>query len=132
MYKDSSPASRLREHPDTRFAASQIAVDLEQVAAGLRSEAGAGEGGHRQQTLYRRGTLTIALFVFDRFTHLPEHQAQGAVSMHVLSGRVKITAEGRVHELRAGQMLVTAPGVRHAVAAEEESRMLVTVCLTGD
>ena len=51
--------------------------------------------------------------------------------MHVLRGRVKITAEGEVHELGAGQMLIVAPGLKHAVAAQEESEMLVTVRLTN-
>ncbi len=121
---------RLREHPDTRLADSQVAVDFEAVAARLRAEPSAGEGGHRQQVVYRHGPVTIALFTFDRFTHLPEHAARGVVSMQVLRGRLKITAEGRVYQMGPGQMLTLAPEVRHAVAAEEESDLLVTICLT--
>ncbi len=123
-------AERLRQHPEARFAAAQIAFDFGEVAARLRSEPKAGEGGHRQETLYRHGPVTIALFAFERFTGLAEHAARGIVSMQVLDGRLKITAEDQVHELGPGQMLVLAPGLRHAVAAEEESMMLVTVCLT--
>lgn len=51
--------------------------------------------------------------------------------MHVLRGRMKITAAGQVHELRTGQMLILAPGMAHALAAEEEGEMLVTVHLTA-
>lgn len=118
---------RLRQHPRERFAAPQLQVDLETVIAKLRSEPHAGEHGHRQETLYRRGGYTIALFAFGRLTGLSEHKANGIVNMHVLRGRMKITAAGQVHELRAGQMLILAPGVAHAVAAEEEGEMLVTV-----
>ena len=126
----SDPASqqpRLRQHPQERFAAPQLVVDLETVISKLRSEPGAGERGHRQETLYRHGGYSIALFAFDRFAGLPEHKANGVVTMHVLRGCMKITAAGQVHELRAGQMLILAPGVAHAVAAEEEGEMLVTV-----
>jgi quercetin dioxygenase-like cupin family protein len=123
--------ARLRPHPDERFAEPQIPIDLGAVTARLKSEPSAGERGHRQETLYRHRGSTIALFAFDRFTRLPEHKAEGTVSMHVLRGRLKITAADQVHELGTGTMLVLAPGVPHAVAAEEESEMLVTVLLTA-
>lgn len=122
--------ARLRRHPAERFAPDQIEIDLQTAITSLRSEPDAGEGGHRQQTLYRRGRSTIALFAFDRFTHLREHKASGVVSMHVLRGRLKITAAEHVHELGAGQLLVLAPDVPHAIAAEEESEMLLSVHLT--
>lgn len=120
---------RLRPHPEGRFAPPQVEIDLNATTARLRSEAPAGEAGRRQETLYKDGGLTIALFVFERFTGLSEHRAGGTVNMHVLRGLLKITAEDQVYELRAGQMLVLAPGLRHAIAAEEESEMLVTVRL---
>ncbi len=120
---------RLRPHPEVRFATRQLAIDLNAVAARLRGEVQTGEGGHRQETIYKDGSLTMALFVFERFTGLAEHRADGTVAMQVLKGRVKVTAEEQVHELSAGQMLVIAPGLRHALAAEEESEMLVTVRL---
>ncbi len=121
--------TRLRPHPESRFAPPQLEIDLNATAARLRSEAPAGEAGHRQETLYKDGGLTIALFAFERFTGLPEHRAAGTVNMHVLRGLLKVTAEDQVHELRAGQVLILAPGLKHAVAAEEDSEMLVTVRL---
>jgi len=131
MSEVASPVPRLRPHPDERFAEPQIPIDLGAVTARLRSEPSAGERGHRQETLYRYHGSTIALFAFDRFTCLPEHKANGSVSMQVLRGRLKITAADQVHELGPGMMLVLAPGVPHAVAAEEESEMLVTIHLTA-
>ena len=126
---DTQNDARLRPHPEARFAPPQVEIDLNAIVARLRSESQTGEAGHRQETLYEDGGLTIALFLFERFTGLPEHRAAGTVNMHVLRGQLKITAEDQVHELRAGQMLMLAPGLRHAVAAEEESEMLVTVRL---
>lgn len=122
---------RLRRHSEERFAPQQIRLDLNAIASRLRAEPHTGERGHRQETLYHHSGLTIALFLFERFAHLSPHRAKGVVSMHVLRGRLKITAEQQVHELQSGQMLVLAPGMEHAVAAEEESEMLLTVRLAG-
>ena len=130
MAEPTSNPQRLRPHPQSRFEPPQIEIDLAAAIARLRAEPGAGEGGRRQETLYRQGGSTIALFAVDRFTHLAEHTTHGVVSMHVLRGRLKITAAGQAHELRGGQMLVIAPGVPHAIAAEEESEMLVNIHLT--
>ncbi|MCG3181820.1 MAG: hypothetical protein BIFFINMI_04255 [Phycisphaerae bacterium] len=132
MGADAQNDARLRPHPEARFAPSQIEIDLNAKVARLRSEPHTGEAGHRQETLYKDGSLTIALFLFERFTSLREHRVAGIVTMHVLRGRLKITAEDQIRELRAGQMLVLSPGLRHAVAAEEESEMLVTVRLMDE
>ena len=120
---------RLRPHPEDRFASPAIAINLNTIAANLRAESNAGERGHRQETIYKHGKVTLALFMFDRFSHLPEHVAEGIVTMHVLKGWMKISAGTVEHELRAGQMLALAPGVRHSLKAEEESEVLVSVCL---
>ncbi len=129
MTDDTLSNERLRPHPDARFAPPQLKIDLNALVARLRSEPQAGEAGHRQETLYKEGGLTIALFLFGRFTGLPEHHASGTVNIHVLIGRLKITTEDHVHELQAGQMLLLAPGIKHAVAAEVESAMLLTIRL---
>ena len=131
MSESDSQTGRLRQHPHERFAAPQLLVDLQTVISKLRSEPQAGERGHRQETLYRHDGYTIALFAFDRFTRLPAHKANGIVNIHVLRGCMKITAAEQVHELRAGQMLILAPGMEHAVAALEEGEILVTVHLTA-
>jgi quercetin dioxygenase-like cupin family protein len=120
---------RLRPHPEARFAPPHVTIDLNATVAHLLAEPRTGEAGHRQQTLYKDGGLTVALFVFERFTGLPEHRANGTVNMHVLHGHLKITLEDHVEELGTGQMLILAPGIKHAVAAQQESELLVTVRL---
>ncbi len=124
-----SENARLRNPPEERFAPPSLFVNLDTLATVLRREHNAGERGHRQQTVFKHGNVTVALFAFDRFSHLPEHVAQGIVTMHVLKGWMKITAGDTEHELKAGQILVLAAGVRHALKAEEESEVLVSVYL---
>jgi len=118
---------RLRQDSHSRFTSPQSAFDLEAVAGALAQEVGAGEAGRRQVTLYKHSATTIALFLFGHLTHLPPHRTNGTVVIHVLRGRLRVTAESQEHDLGAGQLLVLAAGVEHNVAAFEESAMLLTV-----
>ena len=121
---------RRRQHPTERFEPTQHAIDLGEAAAQLLAEAPPSGGRtQRQKTLYRHGPVTVALFLFDGGDHMPQHVAEGVVTVHVLQGRLKMSAEGQSHDLTAGQLLVLAPGVRHDVRADEPARMLLTVCL---
>ena len=122
-------SERLRQHPTPRFAAPQHLYNLDEVTAKLRQELEAGQAGHRQETLYKHGSTTVALFLFGHLTGLPLHRAKGVVVIQVLEGHIRITSEARVHDLHTGHLLVLAPGVEHDVVAREESRMLLTVHL---
>lgn len=124
-----SQSDRLRVHPETRFQPPQLEFDLESVAAKLLAEPLPPGRTHRQETLYKHGIASIALFLLERGASLPPHLAEGVVFVHVLQGRIAMTAEGQNHDLPAGRLLALAPGVRHDLRAEETSRLLLTVCL---
>ena len=127
MHMQNPDHSRMRPHPESRFSGVAHLVDLSEVAHRLRGESNTGERGHRQETCFKQGNLTVALFVFERFTQLPEHAVKGVVALHLLKGFVIVTVEGARHELKPGQILSMASGARHMVKAEEESDVLVTV-----
>jgi quercetin dioxygenase-like cupin family protein len=123
-----SAPDRLREHPQTRFGGAAQCLDLAAAARALRAEDHAAVSGHRQITLHQHGMLTQVLFVFDAGGELKEHRVDGAVTLHVLGGRLGVTAPGVRAELAAGQMLVLAPGAPHTVLAAVPAEMLLTVC----
>ena len=125
----SQQPERLRQHPDERFQSRQHQIDLAEVAAQLAAEPLTGTRIHRQETIYRHGPVTVALFLFDAGARMVEHAAEGVVTVHVLEGRLKMSVEAQTHDLGAGQMLLMAPGVKHDVYAERPTRMLLTVCL---
>ena len=122
-------SERLRAHPAERFAEPQRLFDLQAVAEKLKHEPEAGEAGRRQETLYRHGRMSVALFVFDRLTRLAQHRAGGVVQIQVLKGHLRVTADGTPHDLPAGSLLVLAAGVEHDVVAQQESHMLLTIHL---
>jgi quercetin dioxygenase-like cupin family protein len=125
------PAARLRPQLESRFAASQHVFDLGAAASKLKQEFQAGEEGHRQISLYKQDSATVALFVFGHLTRLPPHRAKGIVTIHPFKGHLQIAAEGQAHALRPGNLLVLGPGVEHDLVAYEESEMLLTVHLTN-
>ncbi len=123
------PPDRLREHPQTRFAAREQFFDLQAEVAQLAAEPGMMGDGHRQIALYRHGPMTTGLFIFERGGRLPDHSAEGTVILQGLSGTLEVRTAERPHTLRPGQMLILAPNVKHDIVAKEPSRMLLTVCL---
>ena len=50
--------------------------------------------GHRQIAVVRHGPVTIIQFVFESGGLLPEHRAEGVVTIHVLSGRLQVVVDG--------------------------------------
>lgn len=119
---------RVRESPEHRFDASVLAFDLSAEAASIRSE-GPSRNGHRQKTLFKGGTRTVALFVVDAGAELPEHRAAGIVTIQSVEGEVMVTANGRSHALGSHGLLVLAPDVLHSVKAASPASFLLQVSL---
>lgn len=124
---------RLREPPAERFAADQHSFDLRAEIEALKSEHGPSSHGHRQKTLYKNGSATIALFLFERGGGLARHKTAGTVSIHVIDGRMRIgtpeTSPAGEYVLAADQLVILAPNVYHDVHAIEQSTMLLQVHL---
>lgn len=57
---------------------------------------------------------------------LAEHASPGAATLQVLCGRVRLTAQDRSWSGAAGDLLVI-PDARHALHADEDSVVLLTV-----
>jgi quercetin dioxygenase-like cupin family protein len=124
-----TPEDRTRPHPEQRFAPPAQAFDLEATAQAISREPSNLPQKQRQKTIYRYGNSTLALFLFEAGARMEEHRAQGTVFIHVLAGRLTVQALDQRHDLPAGQVLVMAPDVPHDLYAEQDSRMLLTVCL---
>lgn len=124
---DDPQGERLRRAPVDRFAGKAHAFDLAELLAQLRTEDHPAKDGHRQITFFRRAPVGHVLFAFDSGGRLARHSVQGEVTIQVLEGRILVEAEGRDHDLGAGQVLILSPGVLHDVRAPVPSAMLLTV-----
>ena len=121
---------RLREPPARRLADPELVVDIAAVTATLRGEPGGPtQHGHRQMAVLHRGHMRVVLFTFDAGGELPDHTANGIVSIHVLSGELTVRTQRAEHRLRAGMVLVLDPLIAHSVMAAQPAEMLLTVHL---
>lgn len=77
-------------------------------------------------TLVKTPSLEVRRLVLPMDRELPTHHANGEITVHCLSGRVRFTAHDEPRELRAGQMLWLEPKAPHALLALEDSVLLVT------
>jgi quercetin dioxygenase-like cupin family protein len=117
-----------RESPRQRFDASVLGFDLLAEAAAIRAE-GPSRHGHRQKTLFKGATRTVAIFVVDAGAELPEHKVAGFVTIQSIEGEVVVTASGRTHALGPHCLLVLAPDVPHSVKAAHPASFLLHVSL---
>ena len=76
-------------------------------------------GGHEQ-------SLRQTMIALAAGSELQEHDSPGEATLHVLAGRVTLTAGADTWEGRAGDLLLIPPA-RHALAAGEDAVVLLTV-----
>jgi quercetin dioxygenase-like cupin family protein len=58
---------------------------------------------------------------------IERHSAPGALGIQVLSGHVRIHAEGRSLDAPAGTMIVLEAGIEHDVQALQTTTLLLTI-----
>lgn len=122
---------RQREAPADRFAVDVLEFDLHAEVSSLRAEQAASGRPHAQKSLFKHGGRTIALFVLNPGAALPEHSANGTVTVQPVEGELEMTVAGKPHHLRPGSLLVMAPGTRHDVRAPAAAAFLLQVSLAA-
>lgn len=79
------------------------------------------------RTLVNEPNLRCVLFGFAPGQELTEHTSTKAATLHFLAGRAQVTLGEDVHQVEAGAFVYMAPNLRHAIRAEDEVVMLLTL-----
>lgn len=69
----------------------------------------------------------ITLFAFDKGQNLSEHTAPFDAMVQVIEGKASIIIDGKDHLLEEGEMIIMPANIPHAVEAETEFKMLLTM-----
>ena len=85
------------------------------------------QNGHLGKTLLRATDMRLVLLILDRGVRIPDHLAQGSLTIHTLQGHVIVTLLDSSFDLVAGQLLTIEPGVSHTMVASEDSAVLLTL-----
>jgi quercetin dioxygenase-like cupin family protein len=122
-----SDAPNEPRRPDPQpIAASYLEFDVARELEQLHREAG-WQSGRNARTLVKYDGLRIVLIALQKGSRIPEHHANGHVSIHAVVGHIEVRAQERRFELRGGALLVLGEGVSHDVEALEESALLLTI-----
>ena len=76
-------------------------------------------GGHEQHLRQTVVAMTAGI-------EMQEHESPGEATLHVLSGRVRLTAGSDTWDGRQGDLLLIPPE-RHGLVADEDAVVLLTV-----
>jgi quercetin dioxygenase-like cupin family protein len=112
------------------LAAPFLEFDLTAEVHRLRAET-TWATGQNAKTLIKYDDFRVVLIVLQATNGIPQHKSEGRISIHVLSGHVRLKASGRTFSLRIGDLLALDHGVPHEVEALEESAFLLTIAWPG-
>jgi len=88
--------------------------------------------GHNARTLIKYDDLRVVLMVLQAGSRIPDHKANGRISVQVLSGHIRLNASGRAFDLRPGSLLALDERAPHDLEAMDESAVLLTIAWPGD
>lgn len=87
--------------------------------------------GRSARTLVKDGPLRVTLVALAAGGELTEHRADGPITVHVVSGRVRFVIDQEAWSLESGDLLSVPAGVSHSVESEEGGQFLLTVALAS-
>jgi quercetin dioxygenase-like cupin family protein len=104
---------------------------LDAIAREQAKRASAASSGRSAETVFggHEHVLRQTVIALTAGSALDEHENPGEATIQVLRGRVRLTAGQITWEGRTGDLLVV-PDARHALAATEDSAILLTVSKT--
>ena len=81
------------------------------------------------RTFVQRSDLSITLFAFAAGEGISAHSSSGDAMVYVIEGDAKITIDGKSTIVKTGEMIVMPANIPHAVDAENDFKMLLTVVM---
>jgi quercetin dioxygenase-like cupin family protein len=103
-----------------------VELDIAREVEQLRRE-GEWRSGHNAKTLAKYDGLRIVLIALKAGSTIPPHHTEGQISIQNVAGHIRVHADGRTFDLRAGGLLVLDHGLPHDVKAFEDSAFLLTI-----
>jgi quercetin dioxygenase-like cupin family protein len=110
-------------HSESRALRFDLTQELDQLRQGETWQ----QHDRTAKTLAKEPHLRVTLVALKSGARLDEHEAEGAITIHTLSGRLRVSVPGESMDCASGALLVLERGVPHAVEALEESAFLLTV-----
>ncbi|MEX0906803.1 MAG: cupin domain-containing protein [Gemmatimonadota bacterium] len=111
---------------DRPLAGSTMLLDLAEEIERTRAARSGGDTGRTARTLIKDGPLRVTLVVLEAGAEIPEHTAQGPITVQPVSGSIRFRVAGEEHVVATGSLLSAGAGVPHAVATDDGAVFLLT------
>jgi len=79
------------------------------------------------KTLFKKHDLRVVLISMQNTAHMKEHHADGTLSIQVLKGQLRVSVNGKSHDLPTGTLFTRGHSIRHDVEANGDSAFLLTI-----
>lgn len=90
-------------------------------------ETDADRSGAFSRSLLKTDQLQLMQLMLGGGEQLPEHHVAGEITIQCLAGCVRVVMSPHTRELTAGQLIALPAGKRHAVHAQSDATLLVTL-----
>ena len=130
MENKSNEATALRPDGDRLLNGSLVEIDLNKFIVQLKQETTWANSGRNSITVFKSYNTTIVLIGLHANAELKTHIAKGHISLQVMDGEIKFTAEQQTVSLQKGQMICLHENIPHSVLAVKESFFLLTMMIS--
>ena len=125
--KKSGASPRRAGHPVPGLIGPLLEFDLAAETEQLRQEDPWKSTSRNAKTLVKYADLRIVLMAMKAGTLMEGHKADGSISIHTLTGKLRLHLSEQTVELPAGRLLTLERALPHDVEALEESSFLLTI-----
>ena len=129
MEERMNEATRNRPEGDRIIDAAIVEIDLNQYITQLKSEQAWLNSQRNAITLFKTDAMRILMIGLHAGGSLPEHKAEGIISVQVLKGHIRFIVGEDEKKLVEGHMLTLHEKIPHTIVAVEESVFLLTMAL---
>ena len=119
-----------RRPHDPPVAMPYLEFDLARELHQLQQEAG-WINGQNAKTLVKYDDLRVVLIGLRTSERMPDHKTTGRITIHMISGHIRLRAVGRTFDLVLGSLLSLDKEVTHDLQALEDSAFLLTIAWPG-
>ena len=102
-------------------------VDLPAVAAQTWQQLEQTTTAYTSRTLLKQPGIRVVLLTMAQGARIPAHRADVDITVLILSGKIHFGVGDEVLELGRGRLLAVARGLPHALVADEDSEVLLTL-----
>lgn len=129
MKNKSNKATALRPEGERILNAALVEINLNKFIAQLKMEVTWADSDHNSITVFKSESMTIVLIGMHANAELKTHIAKGHISVQVLDGEIKFTAEQQTVSMEKGQMISLKENIPHSVLAIKETFFLLTMMI---